>query len=37
MKLKLPFEEEFNVEIPDDVAEKIKTVKDTVEYIDSAK
>ena len=31
------FKEEFNVEIPDDVAEKIKTVKDTVEYIDSAK
>ena len=31
------FEEEFNVEIHDDVAEKIKTVKDTVEYIDSAK
>ena len=33
----MAFEEEFNVEIPDDVAEKIKTVKDTVEYIDSAK
>ena len=27
----------FEEEIPDDVAEKIKTVKDTVEYIDSAK
>ena len=24
-------------EVPDDVAEKIKTVKDTVEYIDSIK
>jgi len=35
--LGVAFEEEFNVEIPDDVAEKIKTVKDTVEYIDSAK
>ena len=33
----MAFEEEFNVEIPDDVAEKIKTVKDTVEYIDSIK
>ena len=36
-ELIMAFEEEFNVEIPDDVAEKIKTVKDTVEYIDSAK
>ena len=37
VELVMAFEEEFNVEIPDDVAEKIKTVKDTVEYIDSAK
>ena len=37
VELIMAFEEEFNVEIPDDVAEKIKTVKDTVEYIDSAK
>ena len=37
VELTMAFEEEFNVEIPDDVAEKIKTVKDTVEYIDSAK
>ena len=37
VELMMAFEEEFNVEIPDDVAEKIKTVKDTVEYIDSAK
>ena len=37
VELIVAFEEEFNVEIPDDVAEKIKTVKDTVEYIDSAK
>jgi len=37
IELIMAFEEEFNVEIPDDVAEKIKTVKDTVEYIDSAK
>lgn len=37
VELIMAFEEEFNVEIPDDVAEKIKTVKDTVEYIDSVK
>ena len=37
VELIMAFEEEFNVEIPDDVAEKIKTVKETVEYIDSAK
>ena len=37
VELIMEFEEELNVEIPDDVAEKIKTVKDTVEYIDSAK
>ena len=37
VELIMAFEEEFNVEIPDDVAEKIKTVEDTVEYIDSAK
>lgn len=37
VELIMAFEEEFNVEIPDDVAEIIKTVKDTVEYIDSIK
>ena len=37
VELIMAFEEEFNVEIPDDVAEKIKTVKDTLEYNDSAK
>ncbi|MDY3982889.1 MAG: acyl carrier protein [Veillonellaceae bacterium] len=37
VELIMAFEEEFSVEIPDDVAEKIKTVKDTVEYIDSVK
>ena len=37
VELIMAFEEEFNVEIPDDVAEKIKTVKDSVGYIDSAK
>ena len=28
-------EEEFDIEIPDDAAEKIKTVKNAVDYIDS--
>ena len=28
-------EEEFGVEIPDDAAEKIATVKDAIDYIDS--
>ena len=36
VELIMAFEEEF-IEIPDDVAEKIKTVKDTVDYIDSTK
>ena len=34
VELIMAFEEEFDVEIPDDVAEKIKTVSDTVTYID---
>lgn len=34
VELIMAFEEEFNVEIPDEIAEKIKTVKDTVDYID---
>lgn len=37
VELIMAFEEEFNIEIPDDVAEKIKTVKDTVEYIEKEK
>ena len=28
-------EEEFDVEIPDEDAQKIKTVKDVIEYIES--
>ena len=36
-ELIMAFEEEFNVEIPDEIAEKIKTVKDTVDYIDKNK
>ena len=33
VELVMAFEEEFNVEIPDDAAEKIITVKDAVDYI----
>ena len=36
VELIMAFEEEFNVEIPDDVAEKIKTVKDTVDGVGSS-
>lgn len=34
VELIMAFEEEFGVEIPDDQAEKIKTVKDVVDYIE---
>ena len=37
VELIMAFEEEFDVELPDDVAEKIKTVSDTVTYIDQNK
>lgn len=30
----MAFEEEFEIEIPDDAAEKIKTVRDAVDYIE---
>lgn len=33
VELVMAFEEEFGVEIPDDAAEKITTVKDAVNYI----
>lgn len=33
VELVMAFEEEFDVQIPDDVAEKIKTVADAVKYI----
>ena len=36
-ELIMAFEEEFNVEIPDEAAEKIKTVQDVVNYIDQNK
>lgn len=33
VELVMAFEEEFGVEIPDDAAEKILTVKDAIEFI----
>ena len=37
VELVMAFEEEFGVEIPDDAAEKIATVKDAISYIESNK
>ena len=37
VELIMAFEEEFNVEIPDEAAEKIKTVQDVVNYIEQSK
>jgi acyl carrier protein len=37
VELVMAFEEEFGVEIPDDAAEKIATVADAINYIDSNK
>ena len=37
VELVMAIEEEFGVEIPDDAAEKITTVKDAINYIDSNK
>ena len=37
VELVMAFEEEFGVEIPDDAAEHIQTVKDAVEYLDKHK
>ena len=34
VELIMAFEEEFSIEIPDEDAEKIKTVQDVVSYID---
>jgi len=36
VELVMAFEEEFNIEIPDDAAEKILTVKDAISFIDAA-
>jgi acyl carrier protein len=33
VELVMAFEEEFGVEIPDDAAEKIQSVKDAISYI----
>ena len=37
VELIMAFEQEFIVEIPDEAAEKIKTVQDVVNYIDQNK
>ena len=37
VELIMSFEEEFGIEIPDEAAEKIKTVQDVVSYIDQNK
>jgi acyl carrier protein len=34
VELVMAFEEEFGVEIPDDAAEKILTIKDAISYIE---
>ncbi|HEV2964994.1 MAG TPA: acyl carrier protein [Candidatus Angelobacter sp.] len=34
VELVMAFEEAFDIEIPDEEAEKIRTVKDAIEYID---
>ncbi len=36
VELVMAFEEEFGIEIPDDAAEKIQTVKDAIDFIKSA-
>ncbi|MBW6488053.1 acyl carrier protein [Sulfurimonas sp.] len=35
VELVMALEEKFDIEIPDDEAEKIRTVKDVVDYIES--
>ena len=35
VELIMAFEEEFDIEIPDEDAQKTKTVKDVIEYIES--
>ncbi len=37
VELVMAFEESFEVEIPDDAAEKIATVKDAIDFISSKK
>ncbi len=35
VELVMAFEEEFDIEIPDDAAEKIATIKDAIDFITS--
>ena len=35
VELVMAFEEAFNIEIPDEEAEKIRTVKDAIDYIEA--
>jgi acyl carrier protein len=35
VELVMAFEEQFNIEIPDEDAEKMKTVKDAISYLQS--
>jgi len=37
VELVMAFEEKFGIEIPDDAAETIQTVKDAIDYIESKK
>ncbi|MCM8818745.1 MAG: acyl carrier protein [Candidatus Omnitrophica bacterium] len=37
VELVMDFEEKFGIEIPDEDAEKIKTVKDAIDYIEKKK
>ncbi|MEN3950533.1 acyl carrier protein [Iodidimonas sp. SYSU 1G8] len=37
VELVMAFEEEFGIEIPDDAAEKILTVKDAVDFIEQTR
>ena len=37
VELVMAFEDEFGVEIPEDAAEKIATVKDAIDYIEKQK
>tara|TARA_B100000401_G_C52431501_1_gene542939 strand:- start:337 stop:573 length:237 start_codon:yes stop_codon:yes gene_type:complete len=36
VELVMAFEEEFSIEIPDDVAEKITTIKDAIAHIEKS-
>lgn len=36
VELVMAFEEEFNIEISDDVAEKITTIKEAIEHIENS-